>query len=1185
MGDFVHLHVHTEYSLLDGACRISRLMEHVKSLGQSAIAITDHGAMFGVYDFYKAAKAAGVKPVIGCEVYVAPRRRCDKQSELDSRAAHLVLLCENQTGYQNLCRLVSLAYIEGFYKKPRIDLELLEQHAEGLIGLSACLAGDVAYRLAAGDYEGALEYARRYDKIFGRGNFYLELQDHSIPEQQIVNRGLLRLHEETGIPLVVTNDAHYIKKDEAKLQDILMCIQTGKTVDTPDRMRFQTEEFYIKSRAELSERFPNLDDAFENTVKIAERCQCDFFDFTGYILPKYQPDTGEDSETYFRRKSEEGFARRYGDAPPQAYRERLEYELDVITKMGYADYYLIVWDYVNFARSRGIPVGPGRGSGAGSIAAYSLGITNICPMKYSLYFERFLNPERISMPDFDIDFCPRRRGEVIQYMSERYGADHVAQIVTFGTMAARSVIRDVGRALGVPLQQVDTLAKLVPNELHMTLEKALQKSADLKAVYNGDETTHKLIDTALWLEGMPKNTSTHAAGVVLTPAPTSDYVPLAVNESVVVTQFPMTTVGELGLVKMDFLGLRNLTIIADAEAMIRERKPDFRIDDIPDDDPATFQMLAEGKTCGVFQLESGGMTGVAVGMHAQSIEEICAVIALYRPGPMESIPKFIDGKKNPSHVTYKHPLLRDILDVTYGCPLYQEQVMMIFRKLGGYSMGRADIVRSAISKKKTEILRRERENFIYGNEKEGIPGCIANGVDEKTATALFEEVLDFGGYAFNKAHSAAYALVSYQTAYLKCRYPQEYMGALLSSVLGNAAKVAEYIGECKALGIAVLPPDVNRSDEHFTVDGKDIRFGMGAIKNVSEKLIGDIVRERTENGTFAGFADFCRRMAAYDFNSKTAEWLIRAGACDSFGLNRMQMLAMYEGLVSAAVLERKNAIEGQLSLFGEEEQKAVDEPVVPDMQEFSKREIFAMEKEAMGLYLSGHPADEFQAAFQKAGCIAIRELLGDDAEQPETDDGETAVLSGNAEYDNVEVTVGGVLTAVRQKVTKSGQTMAFATVEDLTGAIETLVFPRVLVEFGAFLKQENAVILTGRVSLRENEEPKLICERLRLAENGRAAAQQETELPASPPPAGEPWRALRFDPAQKLYLRIYDESERFFKRLKGLFTMFPGSRQVILYYPATKRKLAGDASMLISDDLRLYKELYRLLGEENVKLN
>ena len=1183
MGDFVHLHVHTEYSLLDGACRISRLMDHVKALGQSAVAITDHGAMFGVYDFYKAAKAAGVKPIIGCEVYVAPRSRFDKQSELDSRAAHLVLLCENQTGYKNLCRLVSLAYIEGFYKKPRIDLALLEQHAEGLIGLSACLAGDVAYRLAADDYDGALEYARRYDKIFGRGNFYLELQDHSLPEQKVVNRGLLRLHEETGIPLVVTNDAHYIKKNEAKLQDILMCIQTGKTVDTPDRLRFQSDEFYLKSYDELWERFPGLDSAFENTVKIAERCQVDFT-FSGYILPKYRPDTGEDSVTYFRRKSEEGFVRRYGDAPPKSYRERLEYELSVIIEMGYADYYLIVWDYVHFAKKRGIPVGPGRGSGAGSIVAYSLGITNICPMKYSLYFERFLNPERISMPDFDIDFCPKRRGEVIQYMSERYGAEHVAQIVTFGTMAARSVIRDVGRALGVPLPQVDALAKLVPNELHMTIEKALQKSSDLKAVYNGDETTRKLIDIALWMEGMPKNTSTHAAGVVLTPEPTSEYVPLAVNENVVVTQFPMTTVGDLGLVKMDFLGLRNLTIIADAEALIREREPDFRIDDIPDDDPATFQMLAEGRTCGVFQLESAGMTAVAVGMRAQSIEEICAVIALYRPGPMESIPKFIDGKKNPSHVTYKHPLLKDILDVTYGCPLYQEQVMMIFRKLGGYSMGRADIVRSAISKKKTEILRRERENFIYGNEKEGIPGCIANGVDERTATDLFEEVLDFGGYAFNKAHSAAYALVAYQTAYLKCRYPQEYMGALLSSVLGNAAKVAEYIGECKTLGIAVLPPDINRSDEHFTVDGKDIRFGLGAIKNVSEKLIGDIVHERKTHGVFTSFADFCRRMSAYDFNSKTAEWLIKAGACDSLGLNRMQMLAMYDGLTSAAVLERKNAIEGQLSLFGEEEQRAVDEPVVPEMEDYSKRERFAMEKEAMGIYLSGHPADEFQAAFQRAGCVPIRELLGDDVEQSEAEDGET-VLSGNMEYDNREVTVGGVLTAVKQKITKSGQTMAFATVEDLTGAIETLVFPKVLVEFGAFLKQENAVILNGRVSLRENEAPKLICERLRLAEAGRAAEPVPQVPPQPAPDSGEPLRALRFEPAQKLYLRIYDEDERFFNRLKGLFTMFPGTRQVILYYPATKRKLAGDASMLISDDLRLYKELYRLLGEENVKLH
>ncbi|MBR5520038.1 MAG: DNA polymerase III subunit alpha, partial [Clostridia bacterium] len=895
MDNFVHLHLHTEYSLLDGACRISRLMEHVKSLGQPAVAITDHGSMFGIYDFYKAAKAAGVKPIIGCEVYVAPRSRHDKQSELDSRAAHLVLLCENETGYRNLIHMVSLAYKEGFYKRPRVDLALLAEHSEGLIALSACLAGDVAQHLQAEDYEGAKEAALRYAEIFGEDHFYLELQDHGMPEQKGVNRGILRLHEETGLPLVVTNDAHYITKDEAKLQDVLICIQTGKTVDTPDRMRFATEEFYVKSSDELKTLFPGQEEAFANTVRIAERCNLDF-SFTGYILPQYDAGTGEDSATYLRRRCNEGFRKRYGDNAPAEYYERLEYELDVIIKMGYADYYLIVWDYVNYAKSQGIPVGPGRGSGAGSIVAYCIGITNICPMKYGLYFERFLNPERISMPDFDIDFCPKRRGEVIQYMSERYGANHVAQIVTFGTMAARSVIRDVGRALGVPLPQVDGLAKLVPNELHITIEKALQKSSDLKTVYENDELVKKLIDTAMWMEGMPKNTSTHAAGVVLTPKETSAYVPLAVNENVVVTQFPMTTVGEIGLVKMDFLGLRNLTIIADAETMIRDRIPDFSIDTIPDDDAATFQMLAEGKTCGVFQLESAGMTAVAVGMRAQSIEEICAVIALYRPGPMESIPKFIEGKKHPERVIYKHPALKEILDVTYGCPLYQEQVMMIFRKLGGYSMGRADIVRSAISKKKTEILRRERENFIFGNEAENIPGCLKNGVDEATATALFEEVLDFGGYAFNKAHSAAYAMVSYQTAYLKCHYPQEYMGALLSSVLGNAAKVAEYIGECKAMGIAVLPPDVNRSCEHFTVDGKDIRFGMGAIKNVSEKLIGDIVAERKANGLFTSFADFCRRMAAHDFNSKTAEWLIKAGACDSFGLNRMQMLTMYESL-------------------------------------------------------------------------------------------------------------------------------------------------------------------------------------------------------------------------------------------------------------------------------------------------
>ncbi len=1198
MSGFAHLHVHTEYSLLDGACRISRLVVRVKELGQTAVAVTDHGAMFGVYDFYKAAKDSGVHPVIGCEVYVAPRKRTDKLSELDDRAMHLVLLCENETGYRNLIKMVSLAYTEGFYKKPRIDLELLAQHAQGLIGLSACLAGEIPRALEAGDYDRAKAAAERYERILGRGNFYLEVQDHGIPLQRTVNEGILRIARETGIPLVATNDAHYLTKDEAPMQEILMCVQTGKKLEDKDRMRFETSEFYIKSEEEMRALFPELPQALENTVRIAERCQLEF-DFTGYILPKYDTGTDEDSESYFRRICREGFIRRYGHDAPESYRERLEYELDVISRMGYTDYYLIVGDYVNFAKRVGIPVGPGRGSGAGSIAAYCMQITDICPMQYSLYFERFLNPERVSMPDFDIDFCPKRRQEMIDYMGQRYGADHVSQIVTFGTMAARSVIRDTGRVLGMPLPQVDTLAKMVPNDLHITIEKALSyPNSELKAACESDPAVQKLIDVARWMEGMPKNTSTHAAGVVVTPKPVSEYVPLATNDNVVVTQFPMETIGKLGLVKMDFLGLRNLTIIDDAVQIIRQTEPDFAITEIPDNDPETFRMLAEGKTCGVFQLESPGMTAVAVGLRAQSIEDICALIALYRPGPMDAIPQFIEGKRHPEQVKYAHPLLKEILDITYGCPLYQEQVMSIFRVLAGYSMGRADVVRRAISKKKAGELEKQEHDFIYGNPAEGIPGCLSNGIPEDVAREIFQQVLSFGGYAFNKAHSAAYALVSYQTAYLKCHYPQAYMGALLSSVLGNVGKVAEYIGECKNMGIAILPPDVNRSEALFTVEGQNIRFGLGSIKNVGEKNIEDIVSERREQGPYTGFGDFCRRISRHEVNGKTVEWLIRAGACDGFGLFRSQMLNIYESIISDAIRERRTAIEGQMNLFGEEEPAMASEPVPPQIREYGDRERFAMEKEATGIYLSGHPMDAYRPMFAAANCIPVRELY---AEETGEDEG-GAGMAGNLHYDNQTVTVGGILTAVKQKTTKTSQLMAFATLEDATGTVEMLIFPKVLTACGGYVRQENAVLVRGRVSIEENKPPKILVEELVLAgseltQNGPpseryAPAEQvrsDRNVPTAPytaPREQEPGTPapMGASPDAKLYLRVFDESEDFFKRLCGLFTMFPGNRPVVLYYPQSGRKLGARQDQWVSDDPRLYKELERLLGQENVRL-
>ena len=832
---FAHLHVHTEYSLLDGACRIRDLIPRVQELGQSAIAITDHGNMYGVIDFYKAAKAAGVKPIIGCEVYVAPRTRFDKVHSLDRESYHLVLLCENETGYHNLCYMVSQAYVEGFYNRPRVDLELLRSHHEGLIALSACLAGRIPQCILHDDYEAAKASALEYAAIFGEGNFYLELQDHGLAEQRAVNPQILRLARETGLPLVVTNDAHYLTKADSRTQDVLMCIQMGKTVDDPDRMRFGSEEFYLKSEDEMRSLFPNEDEAFQNTVRIAERCNVEFT-FGKYHLPEFKLPPGYDSLTYLKELCAEGFAARYPDAQPE-YKKQLEYEIDMIEKMGFTDYFLIVSDFVRFAKDAGIPVGPGRGSAAGSMVAYTLYITDIDPMQYSLYFERFLNPERISMPDIDMDFGDTRRGEVVDYVRRKYGEDHVAQIVTFGTMAARGAIRDVGRALDFSYAETDVVAKLVPNTLHITLDEALRVSPQLKEMYDGDERVKTLIDTARALEGMPRNTSTHAAGVVITREPVYHYVPLSTNDDTIVTQYTMTTLEELGLLKMDFLGLRNLTVIENAVQDIRKREPDFDMRTIQNDDAATFAMLSEGRTAGVFQLESSGITGVCVSMKPQSIEDVTAIVALYRPGPMDSIPRFIKNKLNPQTIRYKHPLLQPILAVTYGCIVYQEQVIEIFRKLGGFSLGQSDNVRRAISKKKQAVIMAERKAFVYGDPSRNICGAIANGVPEQTANDIYDEIIDFANYAFNKAHAVCYAKVSYDTAYLKCHYPKEYLAALMTSVLDSSVKISEYIVECKACDIPVLPPDLNESNDYFTVTPGGIRFGLAAIKNIGRGFI------------------------------------------------------------------------------------------------------------------------------------------------------------------------------------------------------------------------------------------------------------------------------------------------------------------------------------------------------------
>ncbi len=1153
---FVHLHVHTEYSLLDGACRISGIMDRVKELGQSAVAITDHGVMFGCIDFYKAAKAAGIKPIIGCEVYVARRGMEDRVHGIDNDPYHLVLLCENMTGYRNLCYLVSEAFCRGFYGKPRVDLALLEAHHEGLIALSACLAGAVPQYLMAGDYASARAYALRLAEIFGAEHFYLELQDHGIEAQTPVNQGVMRLARETGLPLVVTNDAHYLRRADAAMQDVLLCIQTGKTVDDENRMKFQTDAFYLKSEEELRELFPNCPEAFDNTAKIAEMCNVEFV-FHEYHLPSFPVPEGYTNEAYFRKLCYDGFAARYTD-PPQAYRDRLEYEIDVISRMGYVNYYLIVWDFIRYAKESGIPVGPGRGSGAASIAAYCMHITEVDPMKYNLIFERFLNPERVSMPDFDTDFCQERRGEVIDYVMEKYGKDHVAQIATFGTMAARGAIRDVGRALNFSYAETDVVAKLVPTmPLHLTLKEALEISPKLKELYDGDPRVKKLIDTAMSLEGMPRNTSTHAAGVVITADPVYSYVPLSRNDDTIVTQYTMTTIEELGLLKMDFLGLRNLTVIKDAEEQIRRFEPDFSMSRIPDDDPQTFAMVAEGKTQGVFQLESAGMTGVCVGMKSSSIEDFTAVVALYRPGPMDSIPRFIANKLNPGRVTYKTPQLEPILKVTYGCIVYQEQVIEIFRTLAGYSMGQADNIRRAISKKKTKIIEADRKVFVYGDADRNIPGAVAKGIPEAVAQSIYDEIVDFGDYAFNKAHSVCYAVVAYQTAYLKCHYPRQYMAALMTSVLDSATKISGYIAECRELGIPVLPPDINHSFDHFTVEGDAIRFGLGAVKNVGHGLIRSLVEKRTQGGPFRSLEDFLQRMGEGELNKRAVENFIKSGAMDGFGYHRSELLAVYESLMDSVADSRKRNLEGQIGLFTmlNPEEAAVAVPI-PKLAEMNRADLMAMEKETTGIYLSGHPMDDYRQYLQKAQVVPIGVLLDEDSDYP----------------DDATLSVAGIVQSVKMKTTRNNSVMAYVTVEDDTASIEMLAFSNVLNQFGGYLKENAPVVVAGRLSIRDEKEPQIVINHVRslteLAAEGaqpRPAPQRE----APPPPA-----------RGKLYLRLPSEQSVSDRKVRAIANMFPGDSEVVLYFADTGRR-RGTRCLLAQSMLT---ELRNLLGAENVVL-
>ena len=1062
--EFTHLHVHTEYSLLDGSSKIKEITSRAKELGMKSLAITDHGVMYGVIDFYKAAKEVGIKPILGCEVYVAPGSRFDKQpGESESRYYHLVLLAENNTGYKNLMKIVSRGFTEGFYYKPRVDYEVLEQFHEGIIALSACLAGEVQRYLARGMYEAGCEAAKRYEGIFGKGNFFLELQDHGIPEQKYVNPQLIHMSQELGIDLVCTNDVHYTYAQDADAHDILLCIQTGKKVTDENRMRYDGGQYYLKSPEEMAELFPYAPQALENTCKIAERCNVEI-EFGVTKVPHFEVPQGFDSWTYLNHLCNEGMKRRYPDADEEK-KKRLEYELSVIHKMGYVDYFLIVWDYINYAKTHGIAVGPGRGSAAGSIVSYCLGITDIDPIKYSLIFERFLNPERVSMPDIDVDFCYERRQEVIDYVVEKYGKDCVVQIVTFGTMAARAVIKDVGRVLDLPYAMVDNIAKMVPREIGITIDKAIQENPDLRNAYENDAQVHDLIDKSKRLEGLPRHASMHAAGVLISQKAVDEYVPVATgSDGAVVAQFVMTTLEELGLLKMDFLGLRTLTVIQDAEKLARKKNPEFSIDNINYEDKNVYDMISTGKCEGIFQLESAGMKNFMKELKPQSIEDLIAGISLYRPGPMDFIPQYIKGKNNPGDITYDCPMLEPILKPTYGCIVYQEQVMQIVRDLAGYSLGRSDLVRRAMSKKKTSVMEKERQNFIYGNPEENVPGCISNGIDEKTANKIYDDMIDFAKYAFNKSHAACYAVVAYQTAYLKTYYPVEFMAALMTSVVDNTDKVAGYIYACRQMNIQMLPPDVNTSDMEFSVEDNAIRFGLSAVKSLGRPTIKAIIDERNKS-RFTSMQDFISRLYT-DLNKRTLENLIKSGAFDTFGNNRRQMMSVYARMLDNEAKQGKDAISGQMSLFDlvDESEKSQFEIKMPDVSEYTKEDILAFEKEVLGVYVSGHPLDEYAAMWKKHISAMSTDFEIDD----ETGEPKVKVDS--------KATIGGMIMAKSVKPTKTGQLMAYLTIEDLVGTVEVIVFPRTFSTYRNIIEGTDKLFITGRVNANADENAKLICE-------------------------------------------------------------------------------------------------------------
>ena len=1163
---FTHLHVHTEYSLLDGACRIDRMFEHLKSMGQTACAITDHGVMYGCVAFFDAAKAAGIKPIIGCEVYVATRTRFDKVNRIDGNS-HLILLCKNETGYKNLIKMVSAGFLEGFYSKLRIDKDLLEQYHEGLICLSACLAGEIPKAILAGDYERAKQTALYYRDLFGEGNYYLELQDHGLEEDQVVLPQLIRLSRETGIPMAATNDAHYITKEDAKMQSILLCIQTGKTIADADRMEFQTDEFYLKSTDEMYDLFSMVPEACENTNKIAEQCNFEFT-FGETKLPYFRAPDGMDNQAYFEKLCWEGLERRYPGKVTDALRERLSHEINVVKTMGYTNYYLIVYDFINYAKSRDIPVGPGRGSGAGSLAAYCVGITDIDPIRYNLIFERFLNPERVSMPDFDVDFCYERRQEVIDYVNEKYGRDHVAQIVTFGTMAARAAVRDVGRVMGMPYQDVDKVAKLIPMELKMTLQKALEVSPDLKAMYKENPQVHELIETSLKVEGMPRHASTHAAGVVITRESATEYVPLATNDGLPVTQFNMVEIERLGLLKMDFLGLRTLTVIHDTETAVRSRVPEFRISGISYDDPDTYAMLARGETEGIFQLESTGMTQVLVSMRPKNLEDIIALISLYRPGPMDSIPTYLRNRREPDKISYKTPQLAHILDVTNGCIVYQEQVMQIFRELAGFSFGQADNIRRAMSKKKHKVMEEEREHFVHGCAEPGkeCPGCVKNGIPEQVANEIYDEMISFASYAFNKSHAACYAYVAFQTAYLKCHYPHEFMAALLTSVLDNTSKVIEYTTECQRLGIKVLQPDINISRGGFTADGGCIRFGLNAVKSVGRNLIEAVVKERKDR-PYRGLYDFCRRLYGNELNRRALENLIKCGAFDALEPSRRGMLECVEGILKSVETDMRRNLEGQMDLFGmmsgETAEPAGNDYKVPKLSEYPSGELLKMEKEVSGLYLSGHPLDAYREQIAKISTCTVAQLQGENARQ----------------FDEKNVTL--LCTVVKNKVmtTKSNTLMAFTTIEDLTGSMELLVFPRVLAECRAALQENAVVVANGRVSVKEEEAARLIVEGVQPIETYDPSKSFGSNR------AERVQREKSGEGASGYFLTVPSLHCAEMRRVENLLcNIFDGGTVKVYFRFADSGKKALARHMAVKDDPLLRAELVRILGAEHVKV-